>query len=137
MDSTLPLQKLEKETFAPFGVVLTRDPEGEAFQALFSDTSATCGWRVAILEVESGPIKRVHRHPDSEECFSPLSGTPCIAVALPESPEELVTFRLDQPICMRRHVWHEVFTLDNQPAQVFIAENATLSGEEHFLSNGD
>ena len=128
------LKSLTEEAFAPYGQVLRRDPDGEAFQALFADGSATCGWRVAILEVPPGAIKRVHRHPDSEECFSPLKGKPCIAVARPEAPEAIQYFLLDQPVCMQRQVWHEVFSQSSEPAQVFIAENAEISGEEYFLT---
>jgi ureidoglycolate hydrolase len=127
------IESLSPEAFAPYGRVLERDPQGEAFQPLFTDTSASCGWRVAILQVEPGPIQRVHRHSDSEECFSPLRGSPCIAVASPESPEQIRTFHLDHPIVMHRQVWHEVFSADGDPAQVFIAENAVISGEEHRL----
>lgn len=128
-----PLRALSPEAFAPYGQVLDRDPSGEAFQALFADSSATCGWRVAILEVPPGEIKRVHRHPDSEECFAPLKGSPCIAVARPESPEERQYFHLDRPVCMQRQVWHEIFSANHEPAQVFIAENAEISGEEYLL----
>jgi ureidoglycolate hydrolase len=127
-------QALTVDAFAPYGRVLERNPSGEAFQALFADSSATCGWRVAILEVPPGEIKRVHRHPDSEECFSPLKGKPCIAVARPEAPENIQYFFLDQPVCIHREVWHEVFSQNSEPAQVFIAENAEISGEEHFLN---
>jgi ureidoglycolate hydrolase len=127
------IEALSKDAFQAYGEVLEREASGEAFQPLFTDASADCGWRVAILEVPPGKIRRLHRHPDSEECFSPLKGKPCIAVALPESPEAIRYFRLDQPICMRRQVWHEVFSADKKPAQVFIAENAEISGEEHFL----
>ena len=125
----MTIETLTPENFAPFGKVLKRDPSGEAFQPLFTDSSADCGWRVAILEVQPGPMTRLHRHPDSEECFSPLAGKPCIAVALPDSPEDIRIFRLDRPVCMRRHVWHEVIADGNHPAQVFIAENAVISGE--------
>jgi ureidoglycolate hydrolase len=127
------LEELSPEAFAPYGQLLQHHPAGEAFQPLFTDASAACGWRVAILEVQPGPIRRVHRHPDSEECFSPMGGAPCIAVALPKSPEAIRYFRLDQPVCMRRSVWHEIFSADALPARVFIAENAVISGEEYFL----
>ncbi|MFP4157343.1 MAG: hypothetical protein ACLFU4_06965 [Opitutales bacterium] len=126
-------QALTADAFAPYGQVLERDPHGEAFQALFTDSSATCGWRVAILEVQPGPIRRLHRHPDSEECFSPLQGTPCIAVAHPEKPEDIEYFHLDRPICIRRQVWHEIYTPHTAPAQVFIAENAQIAGEARPL----
>jgi ureidoglycolate hydrolase len=129
----MKIETITPEAFAPYGHVLDHDPQGEAFQPLFTDASATCGWRVAILKAAPGPIQRLHRHPDSEECFSPLAGAPCIAVADPESPKAFRTFRLDRPIVMRRDVWHEVFSADDRPAQVFIAENAIISGEDYYF----
>lgn len=124
-------EPLSPEAFAPYGSVLRREEGGEAFQDLHTESESE-GWRVALLEVEAGPLKRMHRHPDSEECFAPLFGSPCIAVASPEDPETFRVFRLDEPICINRHVWHEVISPDH--ARVFIAENATISGEAHFIS---
>jgi len=130
--STLPTpEPLTPEAFAPYGTVLRREEGGEAFQDLFTDSSSD-GWRVALLDTEPGPLKRLHRHPDSEECFAPMFGSPCMAVALPDNPESFRLFRLDEPVCIRRLVWHEIVTPD--PSRVFIAENATISGEEHFIS---
>lgn len=119
-------EALSPESFAPFGLLLRRDPEGELFQPLFTDPAAA-GWRVALLEVPPGPLGRIHRHPDSEECFAPLFGHPCIAVALPDDPGDIRLFRLDEPVCIRRSVWHEVISTD--PARIFIAENAQITGE--------
>lgn len=126
MKTLPPPEALTPEAFAPYGQVLRRDPDGELFQPLFTD-SVSAGWRVALLRTPAGPLGRLHRHPDSEECFAPLSGHPCIAVALPESPDDFRLFRLDEPVCVRRLVWHEVVSTDE--ARVFIAENAEISGE--------
>ena len=122
----LTVEPLDPAAFAPYGRVLRRDPRGEAFQPLHTD-SASAGWRVAILDVPPGPLARIHRHPDSEECFSPLGGAPCIAVAGPDSPQRIRVFRLDEPVCIRRDVWHEIVA--SEPSRVFIAENATITGE--------
>jgi len=127
--SQFHLEPLTPEAFAPYGQVLQRDPNNpEPFQPLFTAPSST-GWRVAILEVRPGPLTRLHRHPDSEECFSPLTGSAGMAVALPESPDQIRVFRLDRPICMRRHVWHQVVSLEEKACTLFIAENATITGE--------
>ena len=123
-------QPLSEETFAPYGKILRRDPQGEAFQALHRE-EASRGWRVALLEVTPGPIPRVHRHPDTDECFAPLFGETYIAVAPPESPHDFRLFNLDEPVLVYRRVWHEV--LARSPGRIFIAENANLSGEDHFF----
>jgi ureidoglycolate hydrolase len=86
---------------------------------------------VALLDTPAGPLKRVHRHPDGEECFAPLFGDPCIAVASPEDPDSLRLFQLSEPFCIRRLVWHEV--VSGQNSRVFIAENTTISGEDQYL----
>lgn len=127
MMDTLPSpERLSPEAFAPFGWVLRRNPAGDPFQDLHTEPESK-GWRVALLDVPAGPLGRVHRHPDSEECFAPMSGSPCIAVAKPETPRDIRLFRLDEPVCVRRHVWHEVVSRDH--ALVFIAENAIITGE--------
>lgn len=122
----LTVEPLDPIAFAPYGEVLRRDPSGEPFQPVHTD-SASAGWRVAILAIKPGPLARIHRHPESEECFSPLAGSPCIAVAEPDSPEILRVFRLDEPVCIRRQVWHEIVA--GEDSRVFIAENATITGE--------
>lgn len=128
---TLPAaEPLSEAAFAPYGWVLRRDASGEAFQVVHTD-GASRGWRVALLEVPAGPLRRVHRHPDSEECFAPLAGAPCIAVAAPDDPAAIRVFRLDAPVCVRRHVWHEIVAAVS--ARVFIAENAVVTGEDRFL----
>lgn len=125
-----PVETLSPEAFAPFGRVLRRDPGGESFQALFTEEHSQ-GWRVALLEVPPGPLGRIHRHPDSDECFAPLYGEAYMVVAEPETPQILRCFRLDEPVCVRRSVWHEVIAA--QPSRIFIAENARISGEPLFL----
>ncbi|MCC5849513.1 MAG: hypothetical protein JJU29_15630 [Verrucomicrobia bacterium] len=121
---------LTPEAFAPYGEVLRRDPEGELFQPLHTEGQSR-GWRVALLDCRPGPVRRVHRHPDSEECFALLQGRACIAVAAPDTPEEIQLFFLEEPICIRRNVWHEV--VSREQARIFIAENAEISGEPLFL----
>ena len=123
-------EQLSTEAFAPFGWVLRRDTAGEPFQTVHTE-AASRGWRVALLEVPAGPLRRVHRHPDSEECFAPLAGAPCLVVAEPDAPDALRVFRLDEPVCVRRHVWHEVVSAD--AARVFIAENAAVTGQDRYL----
>lgn len=124
------VESLTDEAFAPFGQVLRRDPAGELFQPVFADGESP-GWRVALLEVPPGPLGRIHRHPDSEECFAPLFGKAFIVVAEPSRPESLRCFRLDEPVCVRRNVWHEV--VSTEPAQIFIAENAVISGDPLYF----
>ncbi len=130
MSELPPPEPLSAEAFAAYGTVLRRDPIGEPFQEVHTDT-ASRGWRVALLEVSAGPLRRVHRHPDSEECFAPLHGSPCIAVAEPDTPTAIRVFRLDEPVCVRRNVWHEVVAAG--AAGVFIAENAVVTGEPIHL----
>jgi ureidoglycolate hydrolase len=123
-------EPLDPEAFAPYGKVLRRAENGDAFQDLHTESDSR-GWRVALLDPPAGPMRRVHRHPDSEECFATVSGDPCIAVAPEDDPEAFRLFRLEEPVCVRRKIWHEIVT--REPARVFIAENAEISGEEFFL----
>lgn len=126
MKRPLQVKPLSEQAFAPYGKVLRRDLEGELFQPLHTETQHE-GWRVAILQIQPGPLARIHRHPDSEECFSPLTGSPCIAVAEAHEPESICIFQLSEPVCVNRNVWHELVA--DVTATVFIAENALISGE--------
>ena len=124
-------QPLDPETFRPYGEVLRRQDGGEAFQDLHTE-SQSAGWRVALLDIYAGPLHRLHRHPDSEECFAPMHGEPCIVVAEANSPAHTRLFRLDEPVCIARNTWHEIVTRSGS-CRVFIAENAEIGGEELFL----
>lgn len=124
-------EPLTPESFAPFGKVLRREAAGDPFQPLHKDEQSA-GWRVALLEVSPGPLPRVHRHPDSEECFAPLFGDLYIAVAPPEDPKAYRLFNLSEPVLVRRTVWHEI--ISRTPGRVFIAENARISGEDHWIN---
>jgi ureidoglycolate hydrolase len=84
-----------------------------------------------LLDVEPGPFRQVHRHPDSDECFSPLFGEPFLAVAPADDPEAIRVFALTEPVCIRRHIWHQMAA--GRKARIFIAENAVISGEVHPL----
>lgn len=130
MKPNLTPEPLTPEAFAPYGKVLRRDPSGDAFQALHADQQST-GWRVALLEVKPGPLPRVHRHPNSEECFAPLSGELYLAVAPAENPSSIRVFSLSEPVLVRRSVWHEV--IGRTQGSVFIAENAHISGQDHWI----
>ena len=123
---TLRAEPLTPEAFAPFGKVLRRDPAGEWFQDLHTEPESQ-GWRVALLACEPGPLGRVHRHPDSEECFAPVRGRACIVVAPPSDPADRRMFQLTEPVMIRRNVWHEVVAKES--VEIFIAENARISGE--------
>jgi ureidoglycolate hydrolase len=125
---TLRAEELTPEAFAPFGMVLRRDPLGEPFQALLTEPDSQ-GWRVALLDVEAGPFRQIHRHPDSDECFAPLSGKPFLAVAPSDNQNAIRVFPLTEPVCVRRNVWHQMAA--TVTARIFIAENAILSGEVH------
>lgn len=131
--TTPALTPLTSENFADFGWVLRRDPAGELFQVLHTEESSE-GWRFACLAVPSGPLKRLHYHPDSEEIFIPVGPAPYIAVATPENHGDIHLFQLTEPVCVRRGVWHELIA--SEATQVFITENKLISGHARHFPEG-
>ena len=127
---TLRAEVLTPEGFVAYGKVLRRVTTGEAFQDLHTESNSA-GWRVALLACEPGRLGRVHRHPNSEECFAPVRGRACIVVAPPEAPETRRIFQLTEPVLIWRNVWHEV--VSKESAEIFIAENAKMDGEPRAI----
>ena len=139
MARELKLRTIDPESFAPYGDVLTLtnpDPErlanGQSEFRIITRSEDETGWRLAVLAVRSREIRRVECHPTTLESFEPVSGLAVICVAPPDNPDAIEAFVLDQPVCLKKGVWHDVLALTKE-AMIKIAENLNVTGEYHVL----
>jgi ureidoglycolate hydrolase len=121
-------EELTDAAFAPFGEVLRAQTDG--FQVVVS-RPADRGWQAALNRVVVAATSKVHRHPVTDECFSPITGRPVLLVAPPGSPTAVRAFALSSPVLVAATVWHVL--LAPAPALVFICEATGVTGEEHHL----
>ncbi|MBX6770418.1 MAG: ureidoglycolate lyase [Chloroflexi bacterium] len=139
MSRVLPLRTIDPESFAPYGDILALDrpdPErlerGQSEFRIITRSEDPTGWRLAILVVRNREISRLEHHPTTLESFEPVSGLAVLFVAPPENPEAVEAFVLDQPVCLRKGVWHDVLALTRE-ATIKIAENLHVTSEYHPL----
>lgn len=135
MPRQLPLRTIDPDSFAPYGdvLVLTNpDPErlqqGRSEFRIISRSADPTGWRIAVLAIRNREITRLERHPTTLESFEPMTGLAVICVAPPDNPDAVEAFVLDQPVCLKKGVWHDVLTLTKE-AMIKIAENLEVTGD--------
>lgn len=126
----LALRPLAADWFGAFGAVLESDTPG--FVPLFHQPQAA-GWQAAINTVVDRCATTLHRHPDTHECFVAWNGRTVLLVAPAQAPEQVSATLLDAPVCIAPQVWHTLLAPSGF-AQVFICENATVTGVSHRLA---
>lgn len=123
----VPLESITTEGFKKFGTVLVFPREyDESFYIV--DTENQEPWRVAVFRFSNKEIQVIENHPTSKETFEPLQGIAVLLVAENATPEEYRAFVLDQPVCLKKGVWHQVLALTPE-AQVKITENLEVASE--------
>jgi hypothetical protein len=113
--------------FGAFGECLRAGKE--EFQTVFSAPDAP-GWQVGLLRVIHREAPGIHRHLNTDECFSPIRGRTVMLVAPPDAPDEVQAFHLTEPVRINTGVWHTCLTPD-EPALVFVCESGTVESETH------
>jgi ureidoglycolate hydrolase len=124
----IPIEPLHPDAFHAFGTVLQSDREG--FTSLFEQPDAL-GWQVGLNRVVEQTIPDMHYHPDTWECFAPLTVGLVLVVspAAPQLPADRIrAFRVDAPVCVRPGTWHRLVCAYGPSATAFIAENRQVSG---------
>lgn len=128
---------LTEEAFAPFGRVINTEAEG--FTPVFTPGNGSA-WVVGVNNVVDLEITTLHYHPNTWECFAPVSGDVMIAVAEPgynpelDADRNLEAIRLFQvvtPMCVAPHVWHAL--VSSKRGTAFICENANVTGHSVAL----
>lgn len=126
------IKLLSDPTFGQYGEIISYNEGNPAgFQIILSEPLAT-GWRIAVKKTTDRKLIELGRHPDSRESFEPVEGITLIAVALPETPEAVDIFLLDQPVCLYKNIWHNTFCL-SEKSYLKITENNQVSSEIHVL----
>ena len=125
------LQYVQRETFLPYGEVL-EFPAGIEETFCIITTEEKEPWRLAVFRYTNKEIQRMECHPTSRESFEPLHGLTVLVVATHENPEEYEAFILDNPVCLKKGIWHQVLALTEE-AQVKIVENLEVQSEFYDL----
>lgn len=126
-----PLEYVTRESFAPFGSVIEFPGEVKE-QFWIVETEEKEPWRIAVFRYANRSVERLECHPFSKESFEPLSGLTVLIVAEQDKPQEYHAFLLDQPVCLKKGIWHQVLSLTEE-AQVKITENLEVSSEFYDL----
>lgn len=120
------------ERFEKYGYVIQYKPGTDTdFQVILKEESRV-GWRIAVSRIKAKKITNLARHPDSMECFEPLTGITLLCVALADSPVDYDVFLLDRQVCIKENIWHAMVCL-SEYSMVKIFENAEVSSEEYKL----
>ena len=131
-------ETLDANEFAPYGRVLSSAEPG--FSVVLTPSHATT-WIVGINNVEADELTELHRHVDTWECFSPLTGKAFIAVAPPRADDDasadlgrLRIFVLDSPVAIAPGTYHCMIRFrPGEPSSVFVCENQTVTGSTYRL----
>lgn len=115
------LNTITAESFAPYGTVIGF-PKEFTENFLILETEQEEPWRIAVFRYENHKIDVLEHHPTSKESFEPMSGITVLLVALHDTPEKWEAFLLDQPVCLKKGIWHQVLALTEE-AVVKITEN--------------
>lgn len=125
------LKVIKKDSFSRYGEILAFPPDSmDNFYIVTTEEREP--WRLAVFRYKNKEIKQIECHPESMESFEPLCGITVLIVAENGSPEEYEAFILDQPVCLKKGIWHQVLALTEE-AQVKITENLNVSSEFYEL----
>jgi ureidoglycolate hydrolase len=129
-------QKINKENFKKYGWIIQwegpqKRTEINQFRIVIRDRKVM-GWRIAYLIVRNKQIAFLENHPDSYESFEPIKGKSVIYVSNNKIPQAIQAFVLDQPVVLRKGLWHNVVTLGKE-AHIKITENSKVKMVKYKL----
>lgn len=122
------VSNINSDNFKKYGNLIAFDNENvNNFQVVLSEHNLV-GFRIAVSKVIEKSIKRLACHPNSMECFQPVSGVTILCVAPYEEPEGWEMFLIDQAVSINKKVWHATICL-TECSFVTIYENAVMESE--------
>jgi len=130
---SLPIKTLTTAAFAAYGTVLVLPADSPSGFHVLLEQPAAPGWAWAISKLTRRHIDLVGAHPNTKETFEPLSGVALIAVARPETPDDLEVFLLDKPVCVNENTWHSTVAL-SEVVYIKTTENTGVIGHTHLLA---
>lgn len=127
------LRSIEKDTFAPYGIVLdfSCPADAERFEVILEEPASP--WRLGMYRVRERECSQLECHPLSFETFEPVQGAGVLLVAPHDQPEQMEAFLLDRPVCLAKGVWHQMVTITPETI-VKITENLKVESEFHALN---
>ena len=119
-------RKLTASDFKKYGWIIQwqgkdNKKENNQFRIVISDEKVN-GWRIAYLIVREKKVDFIEQHPRSYESFEPLKGRSVLFVDTSESGKNIQAFHLDQPVILKKGIWHNVVTLSKE-THIKITEN--------------
>lgn len=119
------------ENFRPYGKIIgypgkaAKGSRRNLWRIVHTETAAV-GWRIAWLVLRDKTIGRLECHPRSDETFEPVKGCALLFVARQTNLESIRCFYLDQPVVVRKGIWHGLIALDAE-AEIKITENVVVA----------
>ena len=125
----LPAKKINPGNFRRYGLVIACPAKAKAkknsiFSIVLTQPDAL-GWRLAHLLLRDKSVDYLERHTDSFESFEPLKGRALLYLAERKDPKRISCFYLDEPVILRKGIWHAVVTLSKE-SEIKITENARV-----------
>ncbi|MBI4846622.1 MAG: hypothetical protein HY810_09190 [Candidatus Omnitrophica bacterium] len=119
-------KKINKNNFKKYGWIIEWDGQEKAksvnqFRIVIRDRKVI-GWRIAYLIVREKIIDKLEQHPFSMESFEPVKGEAVLFICSGKTPEKIEAFKLDQPVILKRGIWHGIICIGKE-AHVKITEN--------------
>lgn len=130
-------KKITSEKFDKYGWVIgwnsypENSNEPNQFRIVVREDNSA-GWRIAYLIVREKIVSRLEQHIDSKESFEPVKGKSILYVSTIEKPAQVEAFYLDQPIVLKKGIWHGIVSIDDE-AHVKITENSEVSMDFYDL----
>jgi ureidoglycolate lyase len=153
--STLPIQELTHEAFAPFGQVIERparpvDSSGPGWQwwgEMLNLQGSDRPYAVGYLELQPAELRFdwAERHMHSDELLAPL-GSDCLVYVAPadwpDQPErmpdpasfQVFRVRSGQAVLLKRGVWHGAPLAIDQPLNVLVLLLHNTGQQDVFLN---
>ena len=121
----MKISKLNHMSLRPYGRIIDAKcvkgaGGGNEFGILIKEKAR--GWRIGYLIVREKIMKRLENHSDSLETFEPVMGRAVIGLSPNKNPNKIKFFFLDNPIIVKKGVWHEVAAISRK-AEIKIFEN--------------
>jgi ureidoglycolate hydrolase len=123
----IPIVPLNRDSFRPYGRIIeypNQEKKGKTknlWRIVWKEDKPS-GWRIAYLVVRDQSIRRLERHPQSDESFEPVKGKSVFLVSRQKNPKSIKGFVLNKPLVLKKNIWHGLITLSDE-TEIKITEN--------------
>ncbi|MFH1459759.1 MAG: ureidoglycolate lyase [Candidatus Omnitrophota bacterium] len=119
-------KKITKNNFKKYGLIIKWQGKQKAknnnqFRIVIREPNGI-GWRIAYLIVRNKKSNKLEQHPFSYESFEPIKGKAILYCAQQTKPDKIEAFFLDQPVVLKKGIWHAVISISPE-SHIKITEN--------------